>query len=460
MKGRLVVIDDDRAMCEMLESALGRRGFEVVWRTSAGEADEILTQQEYDVVLTDLQMPGEDGLKLCRRLVQNRPDVPVVVITAFGSMESAIAALRAGAYDFVNKPIDLDTLALLLERAVKHRQLLERIRVLSETVTGPRGFDDLVGASAAMLKLFDLVKRVADLDSSVLITGESGTGKELVARSLHKNSRRHEAPFTAVNCSAIPETLLESELFGHRKGAFTDARSDREGLFVRAHGGTLLLDEVGELPLSLQPKLLRAIEEHKVRPIGGDKEVDFDVRLIASTNRDLESMVADGSFREDLFYRFNVIPIALPPLRSRDNDIMLLAERFLREYASVTGKEITGIASPVAQKLLAYPWPGNVRELRNCIEHAVALARHDKLVLDDLPEKIAEHSGSHLMVMSNDPMALVSIDELERRYIAHVLSAVNGNKTSAANILGMDRKTLYRKLDKYGIDGEPSSSED
>jgi two-component system response regulator HydG len=460
MKGRVVVIDDDQSMCEMIEAGLRRKDFDVTWRTSAREAESIFRQEEYDVVLTDLQMPGEDGLELCRRLVRNRPDIPVVVVTAFGSMESAVAALRAGAYDFVSKPFDLDTLSLLLSRAVNHRRLLERIRVLSETVTGPDSFDGLIGASPAMKHMFDLMKRIADTDSSVLIVGESGTGKELVARSLHRTSRRKEAPFVALNCSAIPETLLESELFGHRKGAFTDARADREGLFVQAHGGTLLLDEIGDLPLSLQPKLLRAIEERSVRPLGDGKEVGFDVRIIASTNRDLETMVAEGSFREDLFYRFNVIQIALPPLRSRGNDTLLLAERFLKEFASVTGKNVIGLAAPVAHKLLSYLWPGNVRQLRNCIEHAVALTHHDKLVMDDLPAKIAGHTDSHLIVMGHDPQELVPMDELERRYITHVLAAAGGNKTTAAGILGMDRKTLYRKLDRYGIAIDAPSAED
>jgi two-component system response regulator AtoC len=457
---RIIVIDDDRDMCEMLATGLGQKGLEVIWWTSAQEADDFLRREEYDAVLTDLQMPEVDGLELCRRLVRNRPDIPVVVITAFGSMETAVAALRAGAYDFVSKPLDLDTLAILLERAAKHRQLLERIRVLSETVTRSSGFDGLIGESPVMQRVFDLIRRVADLDSSVLIQGESGTGKELVAHSLHSNSHRKERPFVAVNCSAIPDSLLESELFGHRKGAFTDARVDKNGLFVDADKGTLLLDEVAELPLSLQPKLLRAIEQRAVRPIGANKEIDVDVRILASTNKDLETMVSQGKFREDLFYRFNVIQIALPPLRSRGNDILLLAERFLKEYASISGKGVTGFAAPVAQKLLSYSWPGNVRELRNCVEHAVALTRYDTVVLDDLPEKISGHTDSHLVVMSNDPMDLVSMDELERRYITHVLSAVKGNKTSAAEILGMDRKTLYRKLDKYGLSPDTHQSGD
>jgi len=451
MKGRIVIIDDDQDMCQMLEASLKRKEYEVDWHTSGRDADSTLREKEYDVVLTDLQMPGEDGLELCHRLVRNRPDIPVVVMTAFGSMESAIAALRAGAYDFINKPLDIDTLPLLLERAINHRQLLERIRVLSQTVKDREGPDGLIGESSVMQRVFELIRRVAILDSSVLLMGESGTGKELVARALHRNSPRREKPFIPFNCSAIPETLLESELFGHRKGSFTDARTDRDGLFIQANGGTLLLDEIGDLPLSLQPKILRALEEKTVRRIGDNKEIKSDVRIIASTHRDLESMVADGNFREDLFYRLNVIQINLPPLRSRSNDILLLAERFLKEYASITGKDVRKLVETTAQKLLSYPWPGNVRELRNCIEHGVALTRYDTLVPEDLPAKISGYADSRMIILSNDPVELISMDELEQRYIKHVLFAVGGNKTTTANILGFDRKTLYRKLEKYGI---------
>jgi len=460
MIGKAIVIDDDQSTCEMLAASLSRKGLEISWHTSVREADSVLNSQEYDVVLTDMNMPGEDGLSLCRRLVESRPDIPVVVITAFGSMETAVSALRAGAYDFVNKPIDLDVLDLILKRAVEHRRLLERIRILNETIDAPSRFDGLIGASHPMSELFELIRRVAAVDASVLISGESGTGKELVARALHNNSSRREAPFVAVNCSAMPETLLESELFGHVKGSFTGARTDHDGLFVQANGGTLLLDEIGEMPLSLQPKLLRAIEQRSVRPIGGTQEKSFDIRIIAATNRDLEHMVHEGYFRQDLFYRFNVIPINLPPLRVRDNDILLLAERFIKEFASRTGREVGGLSTPVAQKLLAYPWPGNVRELRNCIEHAVTLTKHNKLVIDDLPDKISGHTASSPIVMSNIPGELVPMDEVERRYITHVLTAAGGNKSTAATILGMDRKTLYRKIERYGISVEPSSDAD
>ena len=459
MTGRIIVIDDDRSMCEMLEASLKRKGFDILWRTSVQEANDILLQEEYDVVLTDLQMPGENGLQLCQRLVRNRPDIPVVVVTAFGSVDSAVAALRAGAYDFVNKPFELSTLALVLERAVQHRQLLERVRILSESVKEPQGFDEIIGTSPHMQKVYELMKSVAGLDSSILITGESGTGKELVARSIHRTSQRKQAPFVALNCSAIPESLLESELFGHRKGAFTDARTDRQGLFEQADGGTLLLDEIGDLPLSMQPKLLRALEDRKIRPLGENREVEFDVRIIAATNQDLESMVSEGTFRADLFYRFNVIQIDLPPLRSRGNDIILLAEHFLNKFASTTDKKIAGMSTPVLKKLLSYPWPGNIRELKNCIEHAVSLTRYDKLVPDDLPDKIAGYSTSQLVFAGDDPQEFVTMDEVEQRYIARVLAAVHNNKTAAAQILGMDRKTLYRKLDKYGIADDSSASE-
>jgi DNA-binding NtrC family response regulator len=458
MKGRILVADDDKSMCEMLEASLHRRGFEVVWRTAADPALEVLRSEEFDVVLTDLQMPGIDGIEMCRRIVESRPGVPVVVITAFGSMDTAVSALRAGAYDFVNKPIDMDTLSLLLDRAVEHRKLLERVRVLSQTVRSSQGFEDLLGSSPAMRKVFDLMKRVAGLDSSVLITGESGTGKELVARSLHRNSSRRDGPFVAFNCTAVPESLLESELFGHIKGAFTDAKTTRQGLFVQADKGTLLLDEIADMPAALQPKLLRALEQRSVRPIGDSREVPFDVRILASTNRDIESMVADGAFREDLFYRLNVIKIDLPPLRARENDVLLLAERFLEQFAQATGKQVVGISTPAAKKLLSYPWPGNVRELRNCMERAVALTQYDKVVVEDLPDKVSVYTNNHLTMASNDPSELLTIEEVERRYIIHILSVAGGNKTMAARILGLDRKTLYRKLEKYRIESSPAES--
>jgi len=450
MSGRIMVVDDDRSMCELIEADLGRRGFHISWYTSAEEAFRVLQDGAFDAVLTDLMMPDMNGIDLCDRIVSNRPDVPVIVITAFGSLETAVKAIRAGAYDFVTKPVEMDMLALTLERAVKHRVLQEKVKTLNEVVERTKKFDELLGASVPMQNLYDQLSRMADSESTVLITGESGTGKELVARILHKQSRRHGGPFVAINCAALPETLLESELFGHIRGAFTDARSARKGLFLQAEGGTLLLDEIGDFPLSLQPKLLRALEERALRPIGGDREIPFDVRVIATTNRDLESAVEEGRFREDLFFRINVIQVELPPLRARGTDILLLAQHFMEQFATRSGKQVVGSSQAVAEKLLDYSWPGNVRELRNAIERAVALTQYEKLVVEDLPEKIRAYRSTDIIIGSGDPAELVSMEEVERRYILHVLQSAGGNKTLAARLLGLDRKTLYRKLRLYG----------
>ncbi len=448
MKPRVLIVDDERSMCELLETDLRLRDFDVLWFTSAEEAYQTVLDQPVDTVLTDLKMPGIDGLEFCRRIVANRPDIPVVVMTAFGSLETAVAAIRAGAYDFVTKPVEMDMLALTLERAVGHRGLQEKVKVLSQAAEQSSRFQDLIGASPAMQQLYDQLTRIADTETSILITGESGTGKELVARSLHAKSRRHDKPFVPVNCAALPDTLLESELFGHAKGAFTDARSDRKGLFLQAEGGTLFLDEIGEMPLVMQPKLLRALEESRVRPVGSDQEVPFDVRIITATNRDLETAIEENRFREDLFFRINVIQLDMPPLRSRGTDVLLLAQHFTEQFAQRAAKDVEGLSEAVAERLLNYSWPGNVRELRNVIERAVALTRYNKVAVEDLPEKIREYRSSQVFIGGEDPSELVPVEEVERRYIEHVLRTVDGNKTMAARILGLDRKTLYRKLQR------------
>ena len=448
MKPRVLIVDDERSMCELLETDLRLRDFDVLWFTSANEAYQTVLDQPIDTVLTDLKMPGIDGLEFCRRIVANRPDIPVVVMTAFGSLETAVAAIRAGAYDFVTKPVEMDMLALTLERAVGHRGLQEKVKVLSQAAERTSRFQDLIGASPVMQQLYDQLTRIADTETSILITGESGTGKELVARSLHAKSRRHDKPFVPVNCAALPDTLLESELFGHAKGAFTDARSDRKGLFLQAEGGTLFLDEIGEMPLTMQPKLLRALEESRVRPVGSDREVPFDVRIITATNRDLETAIEENRFREDLFFRINVIQLDMPSLRSRGTDVLLLAQHFTQQFAQRTAKDVEGLSEAVAEKLLNYSWPGNVRELRNVIERAVALTRYNKLAVEDLPEKIRDYRSSQVFIGGEDPSELVPVEEVERRYIEHVLRTVDGNKTLAARILGLDRKTLYRKLQR------------
>jgi DNA-binding NtrC family response regulator len=452
MTGRILIVDDEKSMCEMLDAFLSRRGFEPVSHTTAEGAFSTLLEEEFDAVLADVNMPGMNGIELCERVATNKQDVPVIVMTAFGNMDTAVAAIRAGAYDFVTKPIDLDILALCLDRAVKHHELSRKVKTLSETISKSRFSGELIGDSPPMQELQQNIARIADTEASVLITGESGTGKELVARLLHKNSRRHEAPFVPVNCAAIPDTLLESELFGYKPGAFTDAKTARKGLFLEADHGSLFLDEIGEIPMAVQPKLLRALEERSVRPIGSDKETSVDVRVIAATNRDLESAVEQKRFREDLFYRLNVIQLEVPPLRTRGSDTILLALHFVEQIAKRTQKKVIGISAPAAEKLLEYDWPGNVRELRNAVERAVALARFEEIVVEDLPDKIRNYQSSHVVIGGDNPAELMTLESVERRYIHHVLKATGGNKTLAARVLGLDRKTLYRKLRRFGSD--------
>jgi two-component system response regulator HydG len=443
---RVLIVDDEQNMCELIQTDLRLRDIPGDWFTSASAALDAIREREYDVVLTDVRMPGTTGLQLCQQLSDTRPDIPVIVMTAFGSLETAVSAIRSGAYDFVTKPIEMDLLAVTLRRAIEHRQLKEQVRVLQETHEAKSGFAGLLGESPVMQRLYDQLQQVAASEAGVLITGESGTGKEIVARAVHEESRRSDKPFVAINCGALSETLLESELFGHRKGAFTDASSDRKGLFLEADGGTLLLDEMGEMPMTMQIKLLRTLEERTVRPIGSDKETPFDVRMLAATNRDLETAVAEGRFREDLYYRINVIGLELPALRSRGADILRLARHFIQQFAAKENKQVTDLAEGVGEKLLSYSWPGNVRELRNVMERAVALTRYDHITVEDLPDKIQTFRGGTVFVGGLDPTELVPMEEIERRYIAHVLEAAAGNQTQAARILGLDRKTLYRKL--------------
>jgi two-component system response regulator HydG len=448
---RALIVDDEPDMGKLMDAGLRAVGIQTRVVGGSEEALALVASEDFDVVLTDLQMPGMSGLELCERLVAQRPDVPVVVVTGHGTLETAIGAIRAGAYDFVQKPIKIETLQLTVERALRHHWLSEEIRFLRE-VALPAPFEGIVGQSAPMRTVFDLVARVAPTDASVLLTGESGTGKELVARALHGRSRRHAGPFVPINLAAVPESLVESELFGHARGAFTDARSARTGLFLQASGGTLFLDEIGEMPLSLQPKLLRALQERTIRPVGGDHEIPIDVRIVAATNRDLEACVEDGRFREDLFYRINVVRIELPPLRARGQDILQLAQQAVDRFAHSMKKEVRGIAAPAAERLLSYDWPGNVRELQNAVESAVALTRFSELTVDDLPEKIRDYKSSHVLVAGDDPGELPTLDEVERRYILRVMQSVHGNKALASRILGLDRKTLYRKLDRYGAE--------
>ncbi|HXU00230.1 MAG TPA: sigma-54 dependent transcriptional regulator [Polyangia bacterium] len=461
--GRILVVDDDAEMCALLDAGLAKRGFEVTTRTSGDAAIALLDHSDFDAIVVDLNMPGTSGLDVSTWVAANRADTPVVVITAFGTLETAVASIRAGAYDFVTKPFELGAVALTLDRAVGYCRLRSEVRRLRLAAAADQmDFDQiglpgtaLIGRSPAMRRTFDTILRAAATDASVLVTGESGTGKELVARALHDRGRRAGGPFIAVNCGAMPESLLESELFGHVRGSFTDARAGRTGLLLRATGGTLFLDEIGEAPPALQSKLLRALEERRVRPVGGDDDRPFDVRLVCATNRDLDAEIENHRFRSDLYYRINVIRIDLPPLRARGDDVLLLAQRMVKQTAAATEKNVVGIATAAAEKLLAYAWPGNVRELRNCIERAVALTRFAEITVADLPEPIQNYQRTRMVLDLDDPGTLPPLEEVERRYILRVLEAVNGHRTRAAEVLGLDRKTLYRKLERYGVgDGE------
>ncbi len=450
MKHRILVIDDDSSMCELLKLELESRDYEVVTETSPEAALRTLSTEDFGLVISDINMRGMSGVDLCRRVVVLREEMPVIVMTAFATIESAVASIRAGAYDFVTKPFETQDLVLTIERALNHRALREEVTRLRREVSEQRPFDEMVGGSPAMKKIYDLISRVADTDATVLVSGESGTGKELVAKALHRRSSRANGPFVAINCAAMPESLLESELFGHVKGAFTDARGSRSGLFVKATGGTLFLDEVGEMPMGMQAKLLRALQERTVRAVGADVETPFDTRIVAATNRDLEFEVSERRFREDLFYRINVVRVHLPPLRERESDVLTLAKHFLDRAQSKGPARVVGFKRAAADRLVAYSWPGNVRELQNCMERAVALAQFDHVGVEDLPERIGEFRSAPIQVDEiTEAKDLVTMDEIEQRYIRRVLDAVGGNKASAARVLGFDRRTLYRKLDRW-----------
>jgi DNA-binding NtrC family response regulator len=450
--GHVLLVDDDRDLCLLVAAGLGQRGFKVTFRLSAAEGLDVLGETPVDVVLADVEMAGMNGFELCGHVVQSHPQVPVLLLTGHGTLAAATNAIRLGAADFFTKPPDLDALAIGIGRAVQRARLRGTVHRLRDVAPSDRGGDGIVGESPALRTLRDVIARVAPSEASVLVTGESGTGKELVARALHRRSRRAEAPFIAINCAAMPEALLESELFGHLRGAFTDARTARAGLFQQARGGTLFLDEVGELPMALQPKLLRVLQERRVRPVGGDVEVACDVRIVAATNRDLEQAVRERRFREDLYFRLNVIHLDAPALRARGEDVLLLAQHFIARCAEQSGKDVAGLSPAAAECLLTYGWPGNVRELQNCIERAVVFAAHSEIVVDDLPERVRDRRIGPETVPTRPP--LVPLRELERIHVLRVLDAVAGNRTLAAQVLEVDRKTLFRKLKQWRAEGK------
>jgi DNA-binding NtrC family response regulator len=438
-QGRILVVEDDAEMRLLLEEEIAEAGYAVQTATDGAEALRRIAAGGFDVVVTDVIMPGMRGDELLSELRARHRDVPVVLITAFGSIDSAVGAIKAGAYHYVSKPFHMPQLLATLENALQERRLVQRLDELRARID--QGSQRIVTESPVMRQCLDLALKAAASQSHVLLLGESGTGKELVARWIHEQSVRQDRPFVPVNCSAIPESLLESHLFGHRRGAFTDAREDRAGLLQEAAGGTIFLDEIGDMPLSLQAKILRVLQEREIHPLGAPMPVGVDVRVVAATHRDLDALVAEGRFRQDLYYRLHVLVIRIPPLRERPDDVLPLAAHFLAKHGERHGKPGCSLSADALRLLMNHSWPGNVRELENTIERCIVLGRDGEIGADDLPETV-------LLRNSALPEATErrSIAEVEREHILRVLRATDGNKAAAARMLGVDRKTLYRKL--------------
>ena len=446
----ILIVDDDRPQRDGLQRALADR-YDVLVADEAQKAGAILEAQPVDVLLTDLRMPGDDGLKLLRRAGSLSNPPVSIMMTAYGSIENAVEAMKAGAYHYITKPVNLDELELVIGRALKSRQIEVENANLHEQLDRKFGLENLIGQSPSMLQMFDIIRQVAPSRASVLITGETGTGKELVAHAVHNLSPRKGGPFVAVHAAALPSTLLESELFGHEKGAFTGAVERRAGRFEMADGGTIFLDEVGELEPAMQVKLLRVLEERKFERVGGNKTIEVDVRLVAATNRDLKKMVGEGKFRDDLFYRLSVVTVNLPPLRERRDDVPLLVAAFNRQYSEENNVQVREITQDAVNLLMAYDWPGNVRELRNAVEQMVVLARSDRLTVRDIPAAI--RSGADLTKISVvRPGMTMTVEEAERQLIVQALKETGGNRTKAADKIGMSRRTLHRKLKRYRLE--------
>jgi DNA-binding NtrC family response regulator len=443
---KILVIDDDVEMCGLLSDVLKGEGWSVMAISDSLEASKILRKEEFDVIITDLKMKGLKGLDLLEEAKKLASLTPVIIITAFGTIESAIKAMKMGAYDYVTKPFRTDEIVLTVKKALENRLLKKEVVRLKKEVETRYHFHRLTGKSPSMQKIYDLIERISGSSNNVLITGESGTGKELVAKAIHYSGSRKGGPFIAVNCAAIPETLLESELFGYKRGAFTDAKTDKKGLLFEATAGTIFLDEITEMPVVLQAKLLRVIEEREVRPLGDTHAHPIDVRIVSSSNRDMKDVIHQGRFREDLYYRLKVIDIELPPLRERREDIPLLVEHFVQRFGQEPKKKVSRVSEEVLKVLINYAWPGNVRELENVIQRAITLCQHDVILPEDLPASILQEPKESLLdkgIRENYTM-----DRLEKEYVRRVLIEVGGNKSKAAQILGFDRKTLYRKLEE------------
>ena len=442
----LLVADDDPGLRESLERTLTREGYRVVLASDGRAALERVQAGGVDLIVTDLRMPGLTGLELLRAAKAIMPDVDVILLTAFGTVEEAVKAMKDGAYDFLTKPFRREQLIKLVDKALERRDLIEQNRALKKQLEDIRAKGQMIGASPSFRRMLTLVEQIADSSATILIQGESGTGKELVARTIHERSARRNGPFVAVNCAALPETLLESELFGYEKGAFTDAAGRKEGRFELANGGTLFLDEVADLSLVTQPKILRVLQEGEFERLGGTRSLQVDVRIVAATNQDLPEMVKEKRFREDLYYRLNVITVRVPPLRERHEDIRVLAQHYLRVYAAKNGRKLEGFSNEALERLESYAWPGNVRELENLIERTVLLARKDRIDAEDLPEEVAgvkRPPRDAILELVGTPL-----DEIEQRLLDETLRITGGNKTQAAKLLGIDVRTVARKLER------------
>jgi len=449
----ILVVDDDAAMTSALCEVLRQAGYSAHSAQSGAAALEMVKGERLDLVISDLRMTEMSGHQLQQEMQTIAPDLPIVIITAFGSIESAVESMKLGARDFITKPFSNKQLLLTVSRTLENLRLRQEVKQLRGELARSYGLSNIIAADPRMVAVLEIIEQIADSPATVLITGESGTGKDLLARAIHFSSARRERPFVPINCAALPENLIESELFGYARGAFTDARQAKTGLFVAARGGTLFLDEIGEMPQPLQSKLLRAIEEKKIRPLGVTEEIGVDVRIVAATNSDLEKAIEEGRFRADLYYRLATVTLSVPPLRERPNDIPLLIKHFLVRASAEAGRPVPEIEPQAMTRLLRYPWPGNARELHNAIQRGVILARNDMLTIKELPPKVAGHDFSPVKMLAEAVDKRMTLDQLERDYIRAVLDTVNGNKTEAAAILQIDRKTLYRKL------GEPSDHE-
>jgi DNA-binding NtrC family response regulator len=453
-KARIMVVDDEESMCKFMEIMLKKEGYQVSTNQHAPSALEMVKTQDYDLVIADLMMPEMSGLELLSRAKAAKPEIDFIVMTAFASVDSAIEALKNGASDYITKPFKVDEIKIAVKKSLQQKQITRENILLKSQLCTKFDFDSFIGNSSEVVKLKKLAEKIAASESTVLIEGESGTGKELIARAIHYGSPRSGKPFITINCAALPETLLESELFGHVRGSFTGAIKDKEGLFAAADGGTFFLDEVGTTSLAIQAKLLRVLEEKEITPVGGTVPLKVDVRLLAATNADLEQEVKLGNFRADLYYRLHVIPIRIPPLRDRRDDIKLLSSYFVRRYCRKMQTEEKTIADEAMNHLLSYKWPGNVRELENALEHAILLSKGNQITQADLPEKITQQE--EVKLVTEERPATPTLEAIEKSYIFWILNQTGWQKSKAASILGIDASTLYRKIEKYKL-RSPSS---